>query len=126
MMKRMCDIKVCLMIAALLAAGCATSPTTTGDLMLAKGANTRELGKKWNSGHRMQVKGQEMQEEGKEMILDGEDMVKKGKRLMEKGEEKKKDGEKMINEGKEMATKGKGIMDESEKEFSAIAPSKSP
>ncbi|GAA3712235.1 hypothetical protein GCM10022421_19530 [Oceanisphaera sediminis] len=79
-------------VVVLLAAGCAGTPTT-GEKMLSRSEAAQDIGKQWNQGNELVLKGEKLQakgerqvEDGKDNIKDGQSMVKKGQRLMEKSE----------------------------------------
>ncbi len=85
--------KVCLIVVAMLAGGCASSKPTTGDKMLVQGETAQELAKKWNEGNSLLIEGEELKKKGQKMIEDGKDkieeadvMISEGKRMMETSE----------------------------------------
>ncbi|MES2489812.1 MAG: hypothetical protein V4607_08465 [Pseudomonadota bacterium] len=68
-----------------MAAACSSNPPTLGEQALAQGAETAELGKKWNLGTEMVEDGQKKIKKGKEQIEDGNDHIDEGKQLISKG-----------------------------------------
>ena len=99
-MKKSSCFKVGLIIAAMLGAGCASTPTK-GDKMLAQGETAQDLAKKWNYGN--------------ELLVDGEKLRKKGQKMIEEGKINLEEGDEMVSEGKRM-------MAQSEKAFSEKFP----
>ncbi len=76
----------------LLTVGCAGTPTA-GEKMLSHSAEAKDIGKMWNEGNELVLKGEKLQakgdrqvDEGKDNIKKGQRMIKKGQRLMEKSE----------------------------------------
>lgn len=101
-MKKSCWVKVCLVIVAMLAGGCASPKPTIGDKMLVQGETAQELAKKWN--------------EGNSLLIDGEKLKKKGQKMIEEGKDK-------IEEADVMIAEGKRLMQTSEKTFAEKFPS---
>ncbi|GLI39321.1 hypothetical protein KI811_11950 [Geobacter hydrogenophilus] len=104
-MKKACWSKVCLIIVAMLAGGCASSKPTIGDTMLLQGETARELSKKWT--------------EGNSLLIEGEELKKKGQKMIEEGKDKIEEADVMISEGKRM-------METSEKTFAEKFPNITP
>ncbi|MBT1070522.1 hypothetical protein [Pelotalea chapellei] len=100
-MKKSCWVKVCFIIFAMLAGGCASSKPTIGDNMLVQGETAQELAKNWN--------------EGNSLLIEGEELKKKGQKMIEEGKDKIEEADVMISEGKRM-------METSEKTFAAKFP----
>ena len=69
-----------------LVAGCASEPTV-GDLISRHGKNYEDIGKQWNKGNDMLVRGQELVKKGQQQVIDGNEN-NKGKRLVEASEKR--------------------------------------
>lgn len=97
--------KVCCIVVAMLAGGCAGSKPTIGDRMLVQGETAQELAENWN--------------EGNSLLMEGEELKKKGQKMIEAGKDKVEEADVMISEGKRM-------METSEKTFAAKFPNANP
>jgi hypothetical protein len=96
-MNKTCCVKVSLIIASILVAGCASVPTT-GDKMLAKGVTAQELANKWNEGNKLFI-------EGEKLKIEGQKQVKEGQKIVKEGEDKIEEADVMISEGRRMMEK---------------------
>lgn len=93
-MNTTCRVKVCLIIASILVAGCAGAPTK-GDQMLAKGVTAQELANKWNEGNKLFI-------EGEKLKIEGQKKVKEGQKIVKEGEDTLEEADVMISEGRRM------------------------
>lgn len=100
----------------MLISGCASEPTL-GDAMIEQGPVSAELGKQWNEGNQMVIKGEKLVKKGKEQIEDGEDEIKKGNKLIRKGNRRMDDGRENIARGENMIREGKDIVRRSEQRY---------
>lgn len=87
------SLKLCLVMVAMFAAGCASSKPTVGDTMVIQGETAQQLADTWKEGNhliaegeKLKKKGQNMIEEGKEKIEKAEGMLSDGKRMVETSE----------------------------------------
>lgn len=72
-------------LVAVLAVGCAATPPTVGDKMIAQSEGTRDLGKQWQNGKDLVARGERIKAEGKDIIASGDVKVKEGERLIAEG-----------------------------------------
>jgi hypothetical protein len=72
-------------VMALLTVGCAGTPTT-GERMLSHSETAEDIGKMWNQGNELVLKGEKLEARGESQVEDGKDNIKKGQRMIKKGQ----------------------------------------
>jgi hypothetical protein len=72
-------------LVAALSVGCAATPPTVGDKMIAQSKDTRDLGKQWQNGKDLVARGERIKADGMDIIATGDAKVKEGERLIAEG-----------------------------------------